>query len=128
MLSNVQPCNGFKFPHSSSLPVTTASHFMYSLLVDQLYANVITTVSKANNLVQYAPNIHPNVFKSFHRTVINGESYGIFINPSPSNDVSLHFTIEPLPFVTSSFCFIRTLKTIEKHILPSLEIITDCQI
>ena len=135
VLSNVQPCNGFKFPHFKfkfpdelSLIVTGASHFMHSSLVDQLYANVINSVTKSNNLVQYAPNIHPNIFKGFHRTVIHGESYGIFINPSPLDEVSLHFTIEPLPFVTSSFCFIRTLKTIEKHILSSLEIITDCQI
>ena len=116
MPSNVQPSNGFEFPHSS--------------LVDQLCATAINCVAKSNNPVSHAPNIHPNVFDSFHRTFTHGESHRIFTNSSPSNDVSLHFTIEPLPSTTYPFSFIRTLKTIEKqiHILLSCETIRDCQI
>ena len=65
---------------------------------------------------QHAPNIHPNVFNSFHTTVIDGESYRIFTNPFPSNNVSLHFTIEPRSSVFYPFFFIRTLKTIENQL------------
>ena len=128
--SNVQPCTGFKFPHSSSLLATTASHFVRSSLVDQLNATVTNCVTKSNNPVQYAPNIHPNVFNSFHRTIIHGESQGIFTTPCPSNDTSPHFTLEPLPSVTYPFFLIRTRRTVEKqiHILPSWKTITDCLI
>ena len=107
---------------------TIASHFVHSSLVYQLYATAINCVTKSNNPVEHAPNIHPNVFNSFHRTVIHGKCYGIFTNPSPSNnDVSLNFTIEPLPSVTYPSFFIRTFKTIEKQIpiVPYREAITE---
>ena len=45
------------------------------------------------------------------------ESYGIFKNPSPSNDLSVRFTIEPRPSVTTHFSSLepwKLLKTIEK--------------
>ena len=104
--SNVKPCNGFEFPHSSPQPATIASHFVHSSLVDELYAKEVyfcNFVTKCNNPVQHAPNIHPNVFNSFHKTVILGESYGVFTSPSPSNDFSIHFTMKPLPSVTYPF-------------------------
>ena len=98
--------------------------FSQSNPLDQMYAKEVyfcNIVTKSNNPVQHAPNIHPNVFKYFLRTLRN---------PSPSSDISLHFTAEPLPFVTYPFFLTRTLKTIEKqvHILPVREMILDCQI
>ena len=104
--SNVKPCNGFEFPHSSPQPATIASHFVHSSLVDELYAKEVyfcNFVTKCNNPVQHAPNIHPNVFNSFNKTVILGESNGVFTSPSPSNDFSIHFTMKPLPSVTYLF-------------------------
>ena len=100
--SNVKLSSGFKFPHSSTLSATTASHFVHSSLFDQLYAKEMyfcTFVAKCNNPVQHAPNIHPNVFNSFQRTVILGESYKIFTSPPPPNGVSTSFTIKP-------FCYL----------------------
>ena len=49
--------------------------------------------SVSQNPVKHSPNIHPNVFNSFCRTVIHGQSH--------LNKISLHFTIEPLPSVAS---------------------------
>ena len=92
--SNFKPCSGFEFPHSSSLPATKASHFVHSSLVDQLYVKEMyfcNFVTKYNNQVQHAPKIRPNIFNSFHRTVILGESYWIFTYPSNSNGVSIHY-------------------------------------
>ena len=91
---------------------TTTSHFVHSSLANQLYATVINFVTKPNNPVQHAPNIHPKVFKSFHKIIIHEDSFGIFTNPSLSNKNFLSFTIEPLPSVTYPPFFIRTLKTI----------------
>ena len=48
---------------------------------------------------KHAPNIHPHVFNSFHRTILHIESHSVFTCPSPSNDVSPHITIEPRPSV-----------------------------
>ena len=56
--------------------------------------------SVSQNPIKHSPNIHPNVFSSFCRTVIHGQSHGISTS-SPLNKVSLHFTIEPLPSVAS---------------------------
>ena len=124
---NVQTCNRFEFSHSSSLLATATSHFVHSSLVDQLYVKEVyfcSFVTKSNNLVYYAPNIHPNVFDSFHRTVINGESNGIFTCPSPS---ILTFHYRTSFFCYLPFFFFRTLKTIEKqiHFIPSGETISN---
>ena len=51
--------------------------------------------------------------RSILTTVIHGEFYGIFTNPSPSNDVFLHFTLESRPSVTIHFSS-RALETIAK--------------
>ena len=51
--------------------------------------------------------------RSILTTVIHGEFYGIFTNPSPSNDVFLHFTLESRPSVTIHF-FSRALAIIAK--------------
>ena len=110
--ANIKPCNGFEFLLSSSLPATTASHFVHSSLVDQLYAKEVyfcNFVTKSNNPVQHAPNIHPNIFNIFHRTVILGESYGIFTGPSPSNGVFI-ITVH---YKTSSFCYLPIFSLLE---------------
>ena len=121
--SNVKPCNGFEFPHSSSLPATTAPHFVHSSLVEQLYAKEVyfcNFVTKSNNPVQHAPNIHPNIFNNFHRTIVLGESYGIFTSPSPSNDAFIHFTIKPLPSVPHPFFLYQKPQNNSKANLYSL--------
>ena len=97
---------------------TTAFHFVHSSLVDQLHATVINSVRKSNNPVWDAPNIHPNVFNSFLRTVIHGETYRVFTNPSPSN-VSLHFTIEPLPSATYPFFSLEPTKLLKSKFIFS---------
>ena len=43
------------------------------------------------------------VFRSILTTVIRGDSYGIFTNPSSSKDDSLHFTLETRPSVVTHF-------------------------
>ena len=63
------------------------------------------------------------IFTKMYLTVLIGLPYmespmGFSPPPCPlspySNDISLDFTIEPLPFVTYPFFFIRTFKTISK--------------
>ena len=80
---------------------TTVSQFVHSSLVDQLYATVINCVTKSNNSVQHAPNIYPDVFNSFHRTVIHGESYRIFTKP-----LTLKRRFPTFHYRTSSFCYL----------------------
>ena len=66
--------------------------------------NFISSVLLQNPTTQSSiQHIDPNVFNSFHRNVIDGESYGVFASPSSANSVSLNFTIEPLPSVTYPF-------------------------
>ena len=95
--------------HSLSPPATTTSHFVHSSLVYQLYAKEVhfyCFVTKSNSQIQHAPNIHSHVFNSFDRTIIHGESHQIFTSSFPSNGISLHFTIEPLP-PFAKLCFLH---------------------
>ena len=102
--SDVKPCNRFEFPHSSSLPAATASHFVHSSLVDQLYVKEVyfyNFVAKSNNLVypytknsskyiqQFPQNRHSwRVLRDFHKSL-----------PLKRRFHTLYFTIKPLPTV-----------------------------
>ena len=55
------------------------------------------------------------VLRSILITVLNGRVLRGFQKPCPSNNFSLHFTIEPRPSVTTHFFFIRNLKTIGNY-------------
>ena len=69
--------------------------------------NCIFAVLWQHPLIQ---SICPNVFNSFYRTVIHGESHGVFTSPSPSNGVHPHFTIERISSVAYPFFHIRLLE------------------
>ena len=61
------------------------------------------------------------VSDSFHRTVILKESYGIFTSPSPSSNLSIHFTIKLLPYVTYSFVsLLESSKQLKNKFVPFL--------
>ena len=63
--SNVKPCNRFEFSHISSLPATTASHFLHYLLIDQLYAKEVYFCSFVTKFNQASTNIHLRCFQQF---------------------------------------------------------------
>ena len=102
--SNVQPCNGFEFPHSSS---TATSHFVHSSLVDQVYATVFNCVTKSNNQLKQLYSIvfkciqHPNVFNSFHRIGHTWRVLRNFRKPLP-----LKRRFSTFHCRTSSFCYL----------------------
>ena len=74
VLSNVKPCNRFEFSHILSPPVTTTSQFLHFSPVDQLFAKKVYFWSfMTKSYLSNPPNIQPNVFSNFHRTVIYGK-------------------------------------------------------
>ena len=55
--SNVYPCNGLEFSSISSPLATTASHFLYYLLFDQLYAKKCISAVLWQNPIKQPPDI-----------------------------------------------------------------------
>ena len=87
--SKPQQRYGFEFLHCSPQQAAPAFHLVHSTIVDLLCVK----------------KVH---FCNF-----------VTISNNPSNNVSLHVTIEPLPSVTYPLFLIRTLKTIDKQIQNS---------
>ena len=56
----------------------TISHFLHSLLFDQIIQRKCISAVLWQNLLKYAPSIDPNAFNSFLIIVTHGESHGIF--------------------------------------------------
>ena len=107
---SVYPRSRFEFSHTLSLPATTASYFLYYLLVGQLSAKELYFCSFVTKANQASTKYSPYVFNSFYRTVTHGEYHRIFTSPS-SNLVSPHFTIlETLPSVVSPFFSLKNSK------------------
>ena len=91
----------------------TASRFLHSSLVDQLYAKKVYFWRFATKSNQAWIKIHLNVYNSFYLTITHGESHGIFkstshrpspyITPQHPIGAPLYFAKEALPSVASLF-------------------------
>ena len=92
------------------LSLDMGSDFVH-LLVEQLQAKEVFFygfVTKSNNPVYHALNIHPHGFNNFHMmTIIHGDSHGNFTSPSPSNSFpTFHHR-------TSPFCCPPSISSLE---------------
>ena len=77
--SYVKLCNRFEFPHTSSPPATTASHFLHYSLVDQLCAKKVYFCSFVTKCNQESTKYSADLFNSFYRTLTHrGPSHRIF--------------------------------------------------
>ena len=97
--------------HSLSPPATTASHFVHYSLVYLLYAkegHFCSFVTKSNNPIQHAPNIHPHVFNSSHRIILHGESPLDF-----HKHHSLKLRFPTFHYRTSSSCYLTMFSSLE---------------